>query len=90
MNECEDREKKAPDDRQDLTHEAELVRFGGSVLRFGGVIFGLCIALGGWYLSAALGEAFLIGGIALGVVMGGLVFFSGSLMNAILRRHEKK
>ena len=26
---------------------------GNLLLRFGGVIFGLCIALGGWYLSAA-------------------------------------
>ncbi len=78
---AEEQEKR---DRED---QLELMAGMGGVLRRGGLALGLFIALGGWYLSRDGGTWFLIGGLALGALIGGGLAISGLLGGAILKKY---
>ncbi|MBQ8953314.1 MAG: hypothetical protein IJ048_04305 [Clostridia bacterium] len=82
---AEDQERA--DRQRDLEDGLELMADARRMLRGGGVALGVFIALLGWYLSREWGVWFLIGGVALGVLIGGGFAFVGLLGGALAKKY---
>ncbi len=83
----EERRQQAPptdEETPDYTHEMEMLDEFRGLMRRSGLGLGAAVALGGWYLSRALGRWFLIGGIALGALIGGGFLIGGALGGKLL------
>ena len=82
--ERDDIQEQAERDRAD---QLELLAETRGVLRRGGLILAALIALTGWYLSREWGVWFLVGGIALAALTGGVLALTGSLGGMIVAKY---
>ena len=85
---------ETPDDieeqaRRDRADQLEMMAETGRVLRRGGLVLALLIALMGWYLSREGGVWFLVGGVAFGALTGGGLALSGAVGGAVMRKYLK-
>jgi len=78
------------EEKRELEEELNLIASGGHVLRSGGIVFALCVAAAGWYLSAEFGRVFLIGGVLIGLLVGGLLVLTGSLFSGTFLKTIRK
>ena len=96
---AEDRKNRLPADEaeeaekhereRELAEGLELMGDLRAVVRRGGLALGLVVALIGWYLSRDGGMWYLIGGVALGALIGGGAALSGALTGMLGRKYMK-
>ena len=87
LPQADDGDEEKRDHDRELTDGLELMAELRAMTRRGGLILGAILALFGWYLSREWGVWYLIGGVALGVLVGGGLAFSGALGGFIAKRY---
>jgi len=80
-------EEERRDAERERMEQMELFAEMRSLMRRSGVILGVFIALVGWYFSREWGVWFLVGGVALGALIGGGLAFSGALGGMIVKKY---
>ena len=84
---AESGEQEKREHERDLADGLALMADLRAMMRRGGLILGGLIALLGWYFSREWGEWFLIGGVALGALVGGGMAFSGALTGLLAKKY---
>ena len=77
-------------DREDLNDMMSLMSDASAQLKWGGVLLGLGILLGGLFLSREFGRGFLIGGAVLAALIGGGLALGSSLAPGAIKRQTER